>query len=214
MVIVFSSAGRPYCRGPRNVAVNNHVDVDGILSVYVLVHSYHALAHRQTIIEAADMGDFWGWGEPPAQRVFQGITHLMQQGGDAQMIYTEAFRRIPGLIDGSDPEVSVIEEPLSLCVSKSSLSNRAKSLAGNTTLGSPTMSFRYRSPVTMIGQRMCPCSMKRSRQQCRSGRKFVLDGMPNEFVLFRRSGIPVGYTTFGFPATSGPTRKASGSCRE
>lgn len=25
------------------------------------------------------MGDFWGWGEPPAQRVFQGITLLMEQ---------------------------------------------------------------------------------------------------------------------------------------
>ena len=37
--------------GPWTVAVNNHVDVDGILSVYVLVHSDHALAHRQTISE-------------------------------------------------------------------------------------------------------------------------------------------------------------------
>jgi hypothetical protein len=58
------------------VAVNNHVDVDGILSVYVLVHGNHALAHRPAIIEAAEMGDFWGWGGVPAQRVFQGITHM------------------------------------------------------------------------------------------------------------------------------------------
>ena len=54
--------------GPWTVAVNNHIDVDGILSVYALVHSAHALAHRKTIIEAAEMGDFWGWGEPPGQR--------------------------------------------------------------------------------------------------------------------------------------------------
>src|ERR1700687_3657931 len=46
--------------GLWTVAVNNHVDVDGILSVYVLVHSDHAQAHRQTIIDAAEMGDFWG----------------------------------------------------------------------------------------------------------------------------------------------------------
>ena len=98
--------------GSWTAAVNNHVDVDGILSVYVLVHSDHALAHRQTIIEAADMGDFWGWGEPPAQRVFQGLTRLMSQGGTPQFIYAEAFRRIPGLIDGSDPEVLEIEESL------------------------------------------------------------------------------------------------------
>lgn len=93
-------------------AVNNHVDVDGILSVYALVHSGHALAHRQTIIEAAEMGDFWGWGEPPAQRLFQGLTQLMKTGGEPQFIYAEAFRRIPGLIDGSDPDVAVIEESL------------------------------------------------------------------------------------------------------
>lgn len=98
--------------GTWTAAVNNHVDVDGILAVYVLIHSDHALAHRQAIIEAAEMGDFWGWGEPPAQRVFQGVTHLMQQGGDPQAIYAEAFRRIPGLIDGSDPDVSRIEDSL------------------------------------------------------------------------------------------------------
>lgn len=98
--------------GSWTAAVNNHVDVDGILSVYALVHSDHALAHRQTIIEAAEMGDFWGWGEPPAQRVFQGVTLLMKQGGDPQAIYAEAFRRIPGLIDGSDPAVPQIEASL------------------------------------------------------------------------------------------------------
>jgi hypothetical protein len=94
------------------VAVNNHVDVDGILSVYVLVRSDHALRHRRTIIEAAEMGDFWGWGEPAAQRLFQGITLLMERGGDPQAIYAEAFRRIPPLVDGSDPEVPQIEESL------------------------------------------------------------------------------------------------------
>ncbi len=98
--------------GSWTAAVNNHVDVDGILSVYALVHSDHALAHRQTIIQAAEMGDFWGWGEPPARRVFQGITHLMQRGDDPQTVYAEAFRRIPGLIDGSDPAVPQIEDSL------------------------------------------------------------------------------------------------------
>jgi hypothetical protein len=94
------------------VAVNNHVDVDGILSVYVLVHSSHALAHRRTIIEAAEMGDFWGWGESAAQRVFQGLTFLMERGDNGKAIYAEAFRRIPALIDGTDPEVPQIEELL------------------------------------------------------------------------------------------------------
>jgi hypothetical protein len=101
-------------RGAWTVAVNNHVDVDGILSVYVLVESEHALAHRKTIVGAAEMGDFWGWGEPPAQRVFQGITHLMEQhsGSNSHAVYLEAFRRIPALIDGVDSGVPQIEESL------------------------------------------------------------------------------------------------------
>jgi hypothetical protein len=99
-------------RGSWTVAVNNHMDVDGILSVYVLVHSQHALAHRQTIIQAAEMGDFWGWAEPPAQRLFQGLTRLMNSGGDGRAVYTEAFRRIPNFIDGIDAEVSPIDDSL------------------------------------------------------------------------------------------------------
>jgi hypothetical protein len=49
-------------------------------------------------------GRLLGWGEPPAQRVFQGVSHLMQQGGNPQAISAEAFRRIPGFIDGSDSD--------------------------------------------------------------------------------------------------------------
>ena len=98
--------------GLWTVAVNNHVDVDGILSVYALIHSEHALAHRQTLIAAAEVGDFWGWGERPAQRVFQGITRLMNEGGEPKAIYAEAFRRIPNWIDGSDPETGPIDDSL------------------------------------------------------------------------------------------------------
>lgn len=105
----FLGAPRP---ASWTVAVNNHVDVDGILSVYVLVHSDHALQHPRAIVEAADMGDFWGWGEPVAQRLFQGITLLMRKGGGAKAVYDEAFCRIPGLIDGSDPQIAEIERSL------------------------------------------------------------------------------------------------------
>lgn len=97
--------------GSWTAAVNNHVDVDGILSVYVLVHSQHALAHRQTIIQAAEIGDFWGWGEAPAQRVFQGVTRLMNSG-EGRVVYDEAFKRIPALIDGTDAEIPEIDEAL------------------------------------------------------------------------------------------------------
>lgn len=98
--------------GDWTVAVNNHVDVDGILSVYVLLHSQHALAHRRTIVEAAEMGDFWGWGESAAQRVFQAITDVMSRDAPPADSYAESFRRIPGLIAGSDVHAAEIDESL------------------------------------------------------------------------------------------------------
>ncbi len=98
------------------LAVNNHLDVDGMLSVYTLVHSGHALANRRPIIQAAEMGDFWGWGEPPAQRLFQGLTRLMNIGRDKGQpiheIYQEAFRRIPAFLDQTDTDSAEIEASL------------------------------------------------------------------------------------------------------
>jgi len=102
--------------GQWSVAVNNHLDVDGILSVYVLIHSSHALDHRQSLIEAAEMGDFWGWGESNAQRVFQGLTHLMderqQSGTETKAIYAEAFQQVPSLIDGTHADCLEIDKSL------------------------------------------------------------------------------------------------------
>jgi hypothetical protein len=102
--------------GEWTLAVNSHLDVDGILSVYTLVHTSQALAHRCTIVQAAEMGDFWSWGEAPAQRLFQGLTLLMNrrtgEGRAIQSIYEEAFRRIPAFLDQSDPESIEIERSL------------------------------------------------------------------------------------------------------
>ncbi|HEY1598101.1 MAG TPA: DUF6687 family protein [Pirellulales bacterium] len=98
------------------LAVNNHLDVDGMLAVYALVHSGDALSHRSTIVQAAEMGDFWAWGEPPAQRLFQGLTRLMNRGTSesrsVQSIYEEAFRRIPAIIAQADPDSAEIERSL------------------------------------------------------------------------------------------------------
>lgn len=119
--------------GSWTVAVNNHVDIDGILSVYVLVESRHALAHRETIVQAAEMGDFWGWGATAAQRLFQGVTRFMKQG-EGREIYETAFRRIPGLIDGTDPEISEIDAsltPLKLGVEQVERHDIARTLLGD-----------------------------------------------------------------------------------
>ena len=57
------------------------------LSVYALVHSEHALAHRQTLIEAAEMGDFWGWGAAAAAlpSISSATALLMRHRGDGQL---------------------------------------------------------------------------------------------------------------------------------
>jgi hypothetical protein len=103
-------------RADWKLAVNNHLDVDGMLSVYTLVKSSHALTNRRAIVQAAEMGDFWGWGEPPAQRLFQGLTLLMDRGRgeglQVQSIYEEAFRRVPGLLEQSEPQSAEIEQSL------------------------------------------------------------------------------------------------------
>src|SRR6476620_9514085 len=62
--ICFRFLDNPY-PGSWTAAVNNHLDVDGVLSVYALVESERAQGNRQTIIEAAEIGDFWEWGETP-----------------------------------------------------------------------------------------------------------------------------------------------------
>lgn len=102
--------------GPWTLAVNNHLDVDGLLSVYTLVESRRALAARETIIAAAGMGDFWGWGEPDAQRLFQGLTGLMNArstaAGSAQRVYEEAIPAVCSLIDGTHPDSAAIDESL------------------------------------------------------------------------------------------------------
>jgi uncharacterized protein DUF6687 len=42
-----------------DLVVNNHADVDGVLSVFAIMHPEPAFAHRELLIGAAEMGDFW-----------------------------------------------------------------------------------------------------------------------------------------------------------
>lgn len=85
-----------------DLAINNHLDVDGILSVFVLVHSDFALKHRKVIVEAAEMGDFWAWGSREAQRLFQGLTlymnDLRKEKTDILTVYELCFERVFDLI--------------------------------------------------------------------------------------------------------------------
>lgn len=86
-----------------DLAINNHLDVDGVLSVFTLVHPDFARKHRNVIVEAAEMGDFWAWGEEPSQRLFQGLTLKMEalRGAktDIRRIYEECFEEVFRLVE-------------------------------------------------------------------------------------------------------------------
>jgi len=95
------------------LCVNNHLDTDGVLSLWVLTHGAEAPAHAATLVGAAEMGDFSACAPLPAQRLFLGITRVMEaaeaEGWDKGRAYAEAFDRIPGLLadEGSeDPRVT------------------------------------------------------------------------------------------------------------
>ncbi len=78
-----------------DLAVNNHVDVDGILSVFALVHPDVALAHRDVVVGAAEVGDLAAWADWPSFRLAQELTLAMggfgAAGRDPLDTYAEAF---------------------------------------------------------------------------------------------------------------------------
>jgi len=89
-----------------DLAVNNHVDIDGLLSLFVVSHPEAALAHRERLVQVAEMGDFQGWGEPPAQRLYQALvllsTDAAQRRADAADVVERAFALVRAALEG-DP---------------------------------------------------------------------------------------------------------------
>lgn len=94
-----------------DLAINNHLDTDGILSVFTVLHQEIAMQHRDTIVQAAEMGDFWQYGDKKAQILFQGLTllfrKLQMENTDVQHIYEASFQEILRILDG---EGSVSQE--------------------------------------------------------------------------------------------------------
>jgi hypothetical protein len=80
------------------LVVNNHVDVDGVLSTFALLYPDVALRHADVLVQAAVIGDFWGWGERDAQHLFQAlaclITRMRELAVDPLEIYTACHERV------------------------------------------------------------------------------------------------------------------------
>jgi hypothetical protein len=104
------------------LVVNNHADVDGVLSVFTLLHPATALSHRATLVAAAEMGDFWGWGGPAAQVLFQSLTEqidtLTDANADPQIVFDRCLAHIAALIDEDfkDPDIEGTLAPLAASV--------------------------------------------------------------------------------------------------
>lgn len=106
-----------------DLVVNNHADVDGVLAVFTLVTGPWALAHQRTLTQAAEMGDFWGWGDPPAQTLFQTLSTLIQklqwEKADAVALYRRCFDHVFSVLSGEwsfheDPGVMALRESVAL----------------------------------------------------------------------------------------------------
>ncbi|MBI4243959.1 MAG: hypothetical protein HY606_07710 [Planctomycetes bacterium] len=122
IVINFAADPLP---GDWDLSVNNHLDVDGILSVFLAVHPEFALKNRLVIVQAAEMGDFDSWGELPSQILFQGLTlymkKLQSENVDLLDIYSMCFKRVIELVNGvynSDLEITQGIKALDLAVKK------------------------------------------------------------------------------------------------
>jgi hypothetical protein len=87
-----------------DLVVNNHADVDGVLAVFTLVAGAWALPHRRTLTQAAEMGDFWAWGEPHAQALFHTLTvlirRLQSEKADPNVLYLRCFDHVFAFLSG------------------------------------------------------------------------------------------------------------------
>lgn len=83
---------------PYDLVVNNHLDVDGVLSVFVLTNPTLALKHESVLIKAAEAGDFWAWSEGKAFKLFQLMSILFDHLEASKIPIDESYERSFSLI--------------------------------------------------------------------------------------------------------------------
>jgi len=82
------------------VAINNHFDTDGVLSVWTLLDPDQALANRDLLVAAAEAGDFDEW--PALERglaLDAAIRGVGSRAGDDAAAYRIVLRQLPDLIE-------------------------------------------------------------------------------------------------------------------
>jgi hypothetical protein len=89
-----------------DLVINNHLDMDGLLSVFVLAYPTVAMQHREVLCDAAKAGDFWSWSTGKALKIFQEVTLLYQDLGrqkvDLQKRYESCFESLLQILEASN----------------------------------------------------------------------------------------------------------------
>lgn len=99
--MAFHYLEQPELAVPAEAVSNNHLDQDGLVSVYALVDPESAFARRIALIDVARAGDFGRFESREAARVSTAIAALARGLGDADR-YPPLLERLPELVDHPD----------------------------------------------------------------------------------------------------------------
>jgi hypothetical protein len=84
------------------LVINNHLDVDGILSAFVLLRPELALRHRERLVAVAETGDFWAWADAGSLGLYQALVEILEDGQaagrDETAIHHDCFEALPDLL--------------------------------------------------------------------------------------------------------------------
>lgn len=96
-----------------DLVVNDHIDVDGVLSVFTIVNPGLALANAPQLIGAAEMGDFLGYADRRAFALYQELAILLADPASASDIgerYAEALDLVTAHLTGSRAEAAAVAD--------------------------------------------------------------------------------------------------------
>lgn len=95
---------------PYDLVINNHLDIDGLLSTFVLAYPKMAIKNRNVLCNTAKIGDFWAWAEGKSLKLFQELTlfyqQLEKQNVDLQKAYEACFEVVLLIPNSSEATIN------------------------------------------------------------------------------------------------------------
>lgn len=128
-------------RTSADLVVNDHVDIDGVLSLYSLVHSATALEHREALVAAASMGDFLAWPGRTGFTVAQSLA--VELAASRALDPTERYRRAFAVVDAVLDGAPVRAEVSSGWSSLESQRDRLDTVVDVSVIGDRFVAFTY-----------------------------------------------------------------------